>query len=252
MVFTDTHCHLDFKVYEACLPFVLRSARAKGVSRFVIPSVARENWGAVRAVVKANKGLDFALGLHPVFHAQHKAEHLQDLERVLSEKGSDCLAVGEIGLDARAGEHGKQYEFFAEQLSIAGRVGLPVIIHSVRSHAKVLTALRTYGINKGVIHAFSGSYEEAKAFVAQGFFLGVGSVICRAGGGKTVEAFKKLPSDALVLETDSPDMYLPSSKSMLGTPLDIARIYQRLCEHRNASREELFAQIERNVDTLFY
>lgn len=252
MRFTDTHCHLDFKIYEACLPFVLRSARAKGVSRFVIPSIAKDNWGLVRSLVKAHSGLDYALGLHPVFHARHKAEHLQDLERALIDKDSACLAIGEIGLDARAGADGKQYALFTEQLSIARRVGLPVIIHSVRSHAKVLAALKAHGIVKGVIHAFSGSYEEAKAFVAQGFFLGVGSVICRSSGGKTIEAFKKLPSDALVLETDSPDMYLPGNKSMLGTPLDIERIYKRLCEHRNASHDELFVQIERNVDALFY
>lgn len=251
-VFTDTHCHLDSHVFKECLPFVLGSARAKGVERFIVPSVSRDAWGAVLALSKNIGGVTFALGLHPVFLAQHRLQHLVELERLLALSSESCVAVGEIGLDARIGELDSQHEYFSEQLSIAVRFDLPVIVHSVRSHAAVLKALKFGGNSRGVIHAFSGSYAEAKAFVDQGFYLGIGSVICRSRAGKTYEAIRKLPVDALLLETDSPDMYLPTSPSKLGSPLDIIQIYSRLCEIKELNREELSFQIECNVDSLFF
>lgn len=250
MLFSDTHCHLNFKELGPYLDGVLSSSAAKGVHRFIIPGTCSRSWREILDLSLNFPSVFPALGLHPAFEHASYSDDLECLERQFSDNDGGIIAVGEAGLDRRCAGFQQQIEIFEAQAYIAKKFQKPLIVHSVKAHADVCAVIKSTGVCSGVVHAFSGSYEEAMNFIGLGFKLGVGSVIMRTKG-KTAKALAKVPLESLVLETDSPDMYLPSSYSRIGTPIDVVAIAQKVAELRGVSLEEVAEVLETNVNRLF-
>lgn len=249
--FIDTHCHLDFS--EFSIDFDRRLARwhAEGVRAFVVPAVSPENWEQVLRLSEQHSSIFPALGIHPYFLNQCGDDALASLERSLKRYHDRLVALGEIGLDARFDNLPEQQVIFEAQLELAKEYDLPVIVHAVKAHTQVYASLRTTRIAKGVIHAFSGSLQEAQNYTSLGFLLGVGSVICYSRAAKTRATIKSLPLDVLVLETDSPDMVLPGSIKGEGEPSDLVSIFSALCELREESPSELAKALNANAVAVF-
>lgn len=246
----DTHCHLDLEPLRSYLPFVLASSHARGVSRFIVPATTRNSWAPIAALADRYSEIYFAQGLHPAFIDVHESEDIAFLEEMLKHRHLKCLAVGEIGLDRRYPQETRQEEFFRMQLEVAKASGLPVIIHSVGRHHRVLEILNELSGVHGVVHAYSGSKEQAMKFVELGFKLGAGSLLFRSR--KTRDAFQTVPLDSILLETDSPDMYLPSSKSRCGSPLDLIFVLRELCNLRGLDMEFAAEFLQKNCEKLFF
>ena len=248
---TDTHCHLDFEPLSSYRDFVFRSCAAKGVTRFLVPATDVNNWGAIQSLAESVPAVYYALGLHPAYCGVHIDAHLDLLDAALTASNSKLVALGEAGLDRRFDQAHFQQALFEAQLALASKHRLPMIIHSLGRHQQVAKLLASSSGVRGVVHAFSGGYQEAKLLVDQGLLLGVGSVICR-GSKKTRDAISRLPVDALLLETDAPDMYLPRSKSRIGTPLDCLAILEELADLLAMDRLDLAEKLERNCELLFF
>jgi len=216
-----------------------------------VPGVQRSSWLNLIELANQYSSIYYGLGLHPAFINEHTYEDVDVLNAQLAQMNERCVALGETGLDKRYGQAAFQLELFERQLTLAKRYDLPVIIHSVGRHEDVARVLAGYSGLRGVVHAFSGSYEQARTFVDLGMHIGVGSVICR-GKGKTVNAISRLPLDVLQLETDSPDMYLPSSVSKLGTPIDLLQVVERLGEMFNKEKAGIVEVLGENAKKLFF
>ncbi len=208
MCWIDTHCHLDAPEFDADRRDVVARAQAAGVRRMVLPAVDVANFAVVRRLAHAY-GLAYALGIHPLCVDAAAESDLTVLQEALAEYRDDprLVAVGEIGLDrfvagldAAKGEH-----FFAEQLKIARGAGLPVIVHVRRSADALLKHLRRVPV-AGIAHAFNGSEQQARAFIDLKFKLGFGGAMTFDRALQIRRLVKGLPADALVLETDSPDI----------------------------------------------
>lgn len=204
----DTHCHLDAPEFDADRDTVRRQAAGLGVAHCVIPAVEAANFGAVRALAHAY-GDSYALGIHPLCTGRAAESDLRLLDEALQAARADprLVAVGEIGLDffVPGLDAARQELFYREQLTLARRHGLPVILHVRRSADRLLKHLRDLPVT-GIAHAFNGSMQQAMAFVDLGFKLGFGGAVTFERALQLRRLATELPLSALVLETDSPDI----------------------------------------------
>lgn len=236
----DSHCHLDAAEFDADRDVVHARALAAGVSGIVIPAVGRANFGAVAALCRDYEACYPAYGIHPMYVARAEEDDLQALRTTLQRERA--VAVGEIGLDNFIPEPDvvRQTHFFIEQLKIAREFDLPVILHVRKSSDHILRELRKYRVRGGIAHAFNGSRQQAEEFIKLGFKLGFGGAMTWGRALKIRELAATLPLDAIVLETDAPDM----APEWLGNrqrnePAELPRIAAVLAELRGIDLTEV-------------
>jgi len=212
----DTHCHLDAAEFAADGSAMRAAARAGGVACCVVPAIGTCNFDAV-AGWAARHGDAYALGIHPLFTGQAGDGDLAVLAERLERSRDDprLVAIGEIGLDyfVPGLDDARQQHFFREQLRLARRFDLPVLLHTRRSVDRVLRHLREVGGSgagrhrwRGIAHAFNGSRQQADSFIALGFKLGVGGTSTYERALQVRRVVEAVPLDALVMETDAPDI----------------------------------------------
>ena len=204
----DTHCHLDAAEFDADRDAVVAEARQAGVGTVVVPAVGRASFGAVAAICRDYPGCAPAYGIHPMYVEQAREEDLAALREMLAAQRESAVAVGEIGLDYFVpGRDEKRQEFFlVEQLKLARELDLPVILHVRRAVDAVLKQLRRHAVRGGIAHAFNGSPQQADEFIKLGFKLGFGGAMTYPRALRIRELAAGLPLDAIVLETDAPDI----------------------------------------------
>ncbi len=258
---TDTHCHLDAAEFDADRPAVVQRAFAAGVRRVVLPAVEAANFEAVRRLAHEH-GLAYALGIHPLFVGRSPEHDLDRLAQALQAHAADprLVAVGEIGLDLFVPGHDleRQERFYRAQLKIARDAGLPVILHVRRSADALLKGLRQIEVAGGIAHAFNGSAAQAAAFVERGFRLGFGGAMTFERALRIRALARELPAEALVLETDAPDippqwLYRTAEQRAAGQysrnePAELPRIAATLCELRGWNPAEAAAVTAANAD----
>ena len=281
----DTHCHLDAAEFEPDVRAVRLRARHNCVVHCVLPAVEVGNFDAVRQLAHAG-GDSYALGIHPLCVAQAQDTDLARLDAQLQQYRHDprLVAVGEIGLDYFVPEltqsplRERQGHFFVEQLRLACKHGLPVIVHVRRSVDAVLKELRRVAREnqgqsvhgnrmpdaavpapwRGIAHAFNGSEQQAHAFIALGFKLGFGGALTYERALKLRGLAVSLPLEALVMETDAPDipphwLYQTAEQRAAGAaqgrnePAELPRVAAELAALRQMKPEELAAATTRNA-----
>ena len=213
----DTHCHLDASEFAPDAAQVRASAAEAGVAHCVLPAVAVANFEAVRTLAYAH-GDSYALGIHPLYVAQAGEHDLDALDAALTAQRDDprLVAVGEIGLDylvpalCQSPLRERQMHFYRAQLRLARKHGLPVILHVRRSADQLFQGLREIGAGagpwQGIAHAFNGSSQQAQRLVGAGLKLGFGGAFTYDRALQLRRLATELPLEALVLETDAPDM----------------------------------------------
>ncbi len=209
----DTHCHLDAAEFAGDVDAVRERAAAAQVALCVIPAVEVAGFDALRALAH-RLGDAYALGIHPLYVAGAADDALERLDAALSAHAGDprLVAVGEIGLDhflpelADGPRRDLQEHLYREQLKLARRHELPVILHVRRSVDQILKGLRDIGTVGGIAHAFSGSRQQADMLLALGFRLGFGGAVTYERASRLRALVAELPAHAIVMETDAPDI----------------------------------------------
>ncbi|MFC4259345.1 TatD family hydrolase [Marinobacter lacisalsi] len=252
MRLVDAHCHFDFAGFEGSRGEIWSRARQVGVERLVIPGVRQQDWDRVIRVASECEHWWYCLGIHPWYVDEHDEGALTELKRRLRQSGPKCVAVGECGLDRLHGSLERQMPWFEAQVDMAVELDLPLIIHSVRTHDEVIGVLRRKRPGMPVlVHGFSGSYEQGRALVELGCFLGIGGVITHDRARKTRSAVARLPVDHLVLETDAPDMAPAGVAKGENEPANLRQILTSLAELLESGQAELAAALKRNVHRLY-
>ena len=229
----DTHCHLDAAEFDADRAHIVNEAVKHDVGIIVVPAIERQNFDTVIELSRQHAQCVYALGIHPLFVDRASEDDLVALERYVETHAP--MAIGEIGLDyfITRDNRERQIHFFTEQLKIAKRHHLPVLLHVRRSVDDVLKYVRRFQIECGIAHAFNGSLQQAEQFIDLGFKLGFGGAMTYSRALRIRELAEKLPLEAIVLETDSPDIP-PEWLGHQGrnTPLELKRIATVLAELR--------------------
>ncbi|MDZ7855512.1 TatD family hydrolase [Sphaerotilus sp.] len=262
----DSHCHLDAPEFDADRPDVCARAAAAGVALLVMPAVDCAHFDAVRALAHASASASasacvYALGLHPLYVHQQPPDALMQLETALDMHRGDTrlVAVGEIGLDGFVAglDWAVQERFFVAQTALARQFDLPVILHVRRSADALLKHLRRAGLRGGIAHAFNGSAQQAHAFLDLGFRLGFGGALTFDRALQIRRLAQTLPADAIVLETDAPDIpphwrYRTAAERAQGLrsrnePAELPRIAETLAALRGWTLEETAAITSANA-----
>ncbi len=250
----DTHCHLDAAEYDADRDAVVERAWKAGVGRIIVPAVAASNFQSI-ADCRRYRGVEIALGLHPMYVHVHREEHLAMLDEAIQDRRP--VAIGEIGLDrfqSRIGRPGvdegdlaRQEFFFVEQLRLAARHGLPVLLHIRRANDQILKHLRRIKMPGGIAHAFNGSMQQAQEYLKLGFKLGFGGAMTYTRATSLRKLASELPLDSIVLETDGPDIPPEWIAKQRNEPAELPRIAQVLAELRGIATDEVAARTTKNA-----
>ncbi len=247
----DTHCHLDVREFDADRDLVLEHCHAEGVRRILVPAITTAGWDHLLEVCTRNTGLYPALGLHPVYLDQHQPKDLSALEaRIATQRP---IAVGEIGLDYFLTDldQDRQQTLFEAQLEIARHADLPAVIHVRKAHDQVLKTLRRIRLRSGIIHAFNGSLQQGQQYIDLGFRLGFGGTLTYEGSKHIRRLARELPLQAIVLETDAPDIPVASHRGERNSPEYLPECLAALAEVREMDARTVAAETTRNACELF-
>jgi TatD DNase family protein len=248
----DSHAHLEMGDFDRDREEVLRRALEAGLTHII--TVGTDLESSLKAIELAEK-YDFifpTVGCHP-----HNAKDLDSrlLETLVSLASKHkVVAWGEIGLDFfhRHSPPHKQMEAFEQQLNVAARLGLPVVIHSRESDRQVYDILKKRSENHGgVIHCFSGTYDLAMAFVEMGYLISIPGTVTYKNAAVTQEVAKKVPLESLIIETDAPFLAPVPFRGKRNEPAYVIHTANRIAELRQISLEELAHHASENTKRLF-
>ncbi|ATE60230.1 TatD family hydrolase [Thauera sinica] len=247
----DTHIHLDAAEFDADREQAMDAARAAGVGGFVVPAVDVPSFDRVAALAARHADVHHAYGIHPMYVMAAQDGDLEVLEACLAQ--GDAMAVGEIGLDffVPGIDPLRQERFFVAQLRLARACGLPVILHVRRAVDQILKHLRRNEVCGGIAHAFNGSRQQAETFMALGFKLGFGGAMSFDGSTRIRKLAAELPLEAIVLETDAPDIPPAWSQGRRNEPANLARFAEILAGLRGMPLEEVGLATTRNAAAVF-
>jgi TatD DNase family protein len=249
----DTHCHLYLDDFKEDIAALLERAQKEGVQKFYLPAISSDETSALLQLEESYPGKCIAMmGLHPCYV---KEDHQQQLEHVHQWlKKRKFAAIGEIGLDFYWDKTftNQQYEAFQTQIDWALQYRLPVVIHTRNAMPEtidVLTTNKGKGL-KGILHCFSGSYEEARSIIDLGFYLGIGGVITYKNAG-LAEVLENIPLEYLVLETDAPYLSPVPFRGKRNESSYLKYIVAKLAEIKNVTIEEVADITTRNAEKIF-
>ena len=251
----DSHCHLDDPTFADDIDDVLARARAAGVVAFVVPGVRPDRQDPLAALTGEHRDVYPTTGIHPWIASElgdTTGELIASLELRLRE---GVVAIGEIGLD-RSGPHAGslsvQEALLRAQLDLARAESLPVILHVVRAHGRLLEILRSDGVPTpgGVVHGFAGSTDVAREYLRLGLYLSFGSRLLDGSSKKAHSAVAATPSNRLLVETDAPFQH-PHDRSLRSEPALLPDIVDKAAEIRDQSPASLGAATAENARRLF-
>ena len=207
MNFHDSHCHLDPMRYGADLHDVLVRARAAGVTGMTVIGTRAVDSEAAADLADREPGIVAAAGIHPNDVAEADADEWDRITRLVV--SGRVAAIGETGLDWYR-EHSPrelQREYFDRHIRLAQKLALPLVVHTRESIRDTLDALRE-ALMRGplviVLHSFTGTVAEASEAVELGCSLGFAGMVTFRSAANLREVVKGVPSDRLLIETDSP------------------------------------------------
>jgi len=247
----DSHCHLDFNDFDTDREAIMQNCFKAGVEKIVIPGVTVSSWPKQIELCSRNPMLSLALGCHPMFMDEHPVDAVQLLDHAVQQYKP--IAIGEIGLDfyVANADISAQLSLLDAQLDIAVKYFLPVILHVRKAHDEVLKLLRQKKLSGGIVHAFSGSAQQAEQYRNLNFLLGIGGALTYPRAQRLQRLFTDLPLSQVVLETDAPDMPICGHQGQRNTPENIPVILEKLSQLRNESAEYIAEITTANCRQLF-
>jgi len=250
MPLTDTHCHLQDSRYGNTLPNVLARARSADVTGFVCCGSSEADWKDVISLTEREIGIIPMLGLHPWYIDEAQScweKRLYDLLENAS------IGAGECGLDFAIPDANHEYQLAALniQWNMALELDRPLSLHCRKAFDAMFKIANEIGLpNKGaVIHAFSGSAEQAKTAIKHGFYLSFACSLMNPKNKRAHKALLAVPPERLLLETDSPD--ISPIKETLNEPANLANLFNDVAELLGQAPETLEKQLQDNVNRVF-
>ncbi len=248
---TDSHAHIDDQGFAADRDAMFARASEAGVRHIVVPAVDQASWPRIAAICGAHPQAHPAYGLHPMYLAQHRPEHLDALVTQL--RTHRAVAVGEIGLDFFVPDLDpeRQRDYFHRQLRVARDFDLPVIVHARRAMDEVTSTMKRLGGLRGVVHSFSGSLQQAQRLWDIGFHIGIGGPVTHERAQRLRQVVASMPIEHLLLETDAPDQPGACHRGQRNEPAYITEVLDTIAQLRGESEASIAASTTANAQALF-
>lgn len=273
MRLVDTHCHVGFRAYAADADEVIARAQKEGI---IMVTIGTQQDTSRAAAELANKYdcMYASIGLHPTHTIAHGFNDTQELDfkprqeafdeavyEAILKSSNKIVGVGECGLDyyrlpAETAKEMKKTQWAAAiaQFAFAAKHGLPVIVHCRDAHSDMLSLIKESAAanpsnKRGVIHCFTGTYEEAKKYIEEGWYISFSGIAAFAKDVGEVAA--KLPLESIVIETDAPYLTPPPHRGKRNEPLYVKFVAESIANRRGISLEALAEQTTKNAVQLF-
>lgn len=245
----DTHAHYVHRQFQSDRTELLAQLPADGIRYIMLAGCSISDSEQCIALAEQYDTIYCSVGIHP--ENMPSEDGWQSALEALA-KHDKVRAIGEIGLDYHTKGYDRELQktVFLQQLELAEKLQLPVIIHIREAMGDALEILRQYH-PKGVVHCFSGSAETARELTDLGLYLGIGGVLTYANARKVVEAVRIIPEDKLLLETDCPYLTPEPFRRERNDSRKIAVVAERAAELRNTNAQELINICCENGKQLF-
>lgn len=253
MILFDTHAHLDDKVYDHDRDEMIQRARQAGMKHIVNVGFNLETaLGSIKLAEKYEL-IYAAVGFHPHNAAEAGPGYLTELEKIASHPR--VVALGEMGLDyyRDLSPRPVQQRVFKEQLSLAKKLGKPVIIHDRDAHGDILDILRREGLGSagGVMHCYSGSWEMARDCLEMGFYISIAGPVTFPKAPRLKDVAVRVPGDRLLVETDAPYLTPMPHRGKRNEPAYVFFTAEEVARLRGMKTEDLAQMCTENGRRLF-
>lgn len=248
---TDTHAHYDDQAFNDDRYRLLDRLFENSVEKIVTVGCSFDRWWPTLKLAECYNFIFAALGIHPEDIYDLPGDYLEQLEHLSHHP--KVKAIGETGLDYHYENYDKelQIKVFREQLQLADKLSMPVIIHSRDATADTLEILRDLRPKKAVMHCFSGSAEVAREVLSMGLYISFTGVITFKNAAKAVEACKEVPLDRLMLETDCPYMAPEPDRGQRCDSSMLHYTAEKIAEIKGVDLDELIKICNENADRFF-
>ena len=259
MKFIDIGANLTHESFRSDLTTILEDARKEGVIHVILTGTdLQTNQNAIKLTKKYSSFLSSTVGFHP-----HNANNVDDAafeSAIELLKQDNVVAIGETGLDYNRNFSSKkaQLKVFEQHLELATCVNLPLFLHQREAHSDFLTLLKKYRhkVTGGVVHCFTGDENALSEYLDLDMYIGITGWICDERRGTDLQRIvKHIPSDRLLIETDSP--YLlprtikPKPKSRRNEPRHLPKVAKTIAEHTLNDVNQIAHTTSRNAVKLF-
>ena len=277
MKLIDTHAHLNFNAFKKDWKQVIAKSLQNNLEIMNVGTNYQTSKKAIEIAEQYETGIYAAIGLHPIhlkngfiklktdpeegnFIAQTEDFNKEKYKELAQSK--KVKAVGEIGLDyyyAPQAEKelellkAKQKKALLEQIELAEELNLPIIFHCRKAHQDLLEILKEQQMVgnkklKGVIHCFTGKWQEAQEYLGMGFYLGLNGIIFKLNLDKII---KKIPLERILVETDSPYLTPPRAGEERNEPLFVKYVVEKIAEIKGVDYAKIAEITTQNAQNLF-
>lgn len=249
----DSHAHYDDEAFNADRDEVIENAHRDGVEYILNASADKASVSESIALARKYPFIYAAIGIHP----HNVGEIDESIVESLIDLSNDqkVVAIGEIGLDYHYDFSPRelQREWFAEQIRLARRLKLPIIVHSREASEDTLKIIKDEAARDvgGVFHCYTGSVEMAREILQLNFYIGVGGAVTFKNARKLPDVVRYIPEDRLLIETDCPYMTPEPHRGTRNDSRHVRLVAQKIAELRGESFDRVAEYTTRNAKALF-
>jgi len=258
MKFFDSHAHLDDEKFNEDREHLIKEIKESGIDKFISAGYSLE--GSKRGIELANK-YDFIYttsGISPNDIPQTEEELWITLEKIekMVKENKKVLAIGEIGLDYYWEKEERMKELqkiaFIEQIKIANKLNLPIVIHTREAVMDTIKILKENPVkNKGIFHCCPLNRELVKEALKLGFYISFAGPITFKNSKNANEIIEMVPNDKILIETDSPYLAPEPVRGTRNNPINVKYIAQKIADVKKLSLEEIAGITYENAERIF-
>jgi len=249
----DTHAHYDDEAFDADRDALLKSLNGNGIELAVNAGASMETSKKGLALSHEYPFLYCALGVHPNETGELTKDDMEWIVRNAADE--KVVSIGEIGLDYHFEEplRSIQKRWFAEQIAVAKRAGLPIMVHSRDAAQDTYDLLKAEHAEEtgGVIHCFSYGTDMAKKYLAMGFMIGIGGVVTFKNAKRMKEVVQAVPLESILLETDCPYLSPEPNRGRRNSSLNLPYVAEAIAAIKGTSAEEVICKTRENALRVF-
>ena len=249
----DSHCHLDHEPLFSDLTNIIQRSKNAGIKKLLTISTSLESFARIKDIVARDEMIYGTIGVHP----HETNEEFVNSEIIVKNfnENSKIIGIGETGLDFyyNNSDKDKQIKSFNEHIKASIETNSPLIIHSRNAEEDTFDILNNYKDNnlKILMHCFTGSKQFAEKLLKLNAFFSASGIITFKNSIELQETFKFLPSDKILIETDSPFLAPVPNRGKKNEPSFIEYTASKLSELRNISKSEIIKITSNNFNQLF-
>ncbi|TJX68173.1 TatD family deoxyribonuclease [Soehngenia saccharolytica] len=252
-MFIDSHTHLDDERFDSDRDLVIKNLKANEIDLVVNIGADIASSISTMNLAKTHENIYAAVGVHPHSVSELVGVGLDEIENLARQ--DKAVAIGEIGLDYYYENSPKnlQKEYFIEQIRLAKKLDLPIVIHSREAVKDTLDIIKSEKSSnlRGVMHCFSSSVEIAKEYIKLGFYIAIGGVVTFKNARVTKEVAQFIPLENLLIETDCPYLAPEPFRGKRNEPKYIKYTAEEIAKIKEIDLEEIAYSTSANAKKLF-